>query len=120
MPILRLALRLIGFLSILGGMIYAVLLFLQANSAGSVFAAFLGGFVMSIPYFSAGKAITTLINMSDRQDKLRSMLEKIEREKVKTLNLNLDNNLVIKNTIIYKLPQRDWRIVRFCYRIMPR
>ena len=83
MPILRLALRLIGFLSILGGMIYAVLLFLQENPAGSVFAAFLGGFVMSIPYFSAGKAITTLINMSDRQDKLRSMLEKIEREKSK-------------------------------------
>ncbi len=78
--ILRVVLRLIGFLSIVGGVIYSVFLFVQGNSAWSIFVTFIGGFVMSIPYFSAGKAITILINMSSRQDKLISILERIERE----------------------------------------
>lgn len=78
LPILLIALKLIGALSILGGFIYAFSLFTQDESTWWIAAAFFGGILAAVPYFASSEALTILLDVSKKQDEIKSVLERLE------------------------------------------
>lgn len=80
LPILLLVLRLIGILSMLGGLIYGFSLYAQEESAWLMAGAFLGGILAGLPYFALSEALIILLHMSEKQDKMILALEKIEEK----------------------------------------
>jgi hypothetical protein len=80
LPILLLILRVTGVLSMLGGVIYAFSLLSQDQSVWMVAAVIFGGILASVPYFALAEALTILLHMSERQDKLILALERMEKK----------------------------------------
>ena len=80
LPVLLVVLRLIGILSILGGLIYAFSLYTQEESAWLIAVAIFSGILAGIPYFALSEALTILLHMSEKQDKVILTLEKIEKK----------------------------------------
>jgi len=79
LPTLLVLLQLVGVISILAGLMYAFALYMQEVSAWLVFAAFLGGILGSISYFALSEALTILLRMSEKQDKMMGALMRIEK-----------------------------------------
>jgi hypothetical protein len=73
-----------GVLSILAGLVYAVILSGREVSFLLIIAAFLGGILGSIPYFALSEALTVLSSMSEKQDKIMRTLDRIETEAKKS------------------------------------
>jgi hypothetical protein len=73
-----------GVLSILAGLIYAVTLSGRESSFLLIFAAFLGGILGGITYFAFSEALTVLLSISNKQDKIMRTLDRIETEAKKS------------------------------------
>ncbi|MFT3893385.1 MAG: hypothetical protein QM730_17290 [Anaerolineales bacterium] len=79
LPILLFVLRVMGVLSMVGGVFYAFSLISQERSGWMVVAAFFGGILAGIPYFALSEALTILLQMSEKQDKLMIAVNRIEK-----------------------------------------
>lgn len=84
LPHLIIALQGGGVLSILAGLIYAVTLSGRDSSFLLIVAAFLGGILGGIPYFAFSAALTVLLSISKKQDKIMRTLDRIETEAKKS------------------------------------
>lgn len=73
-----------GVLSILAGLVYAMMLSGREVSFMLIVAAFLGGILGSLPYFAFSEALTVLLSMSEKQDKIIRTLDRIETETKKS------------------------------------
>ncbi len=80
LPVFLVILRILGILSVVGGAVYAFYLFSQEESAWMSIAAFLGGILAGAPYLALSEALTILLQMSEKQDKLILALEKVEKK----------------------------------------
>jgi hypothetical protein len=69
-----------GVLSILAGLIYALTLSGREASFLLIVAAFLGGILSGISYFAFSAALTVLLSVSEKQDKIMRTLDRIETE----------------------------------------
>ena len=69
-----------GVLSILAGLVYAMILSGRDVSLLLIIAAFLGGILGSIPYFAFSEALRVLLSISEKQDKLMRTLNRMETE----------------------------------------
>jgi hypothetical protein len=74
----------IGVLSILAGLVYSVILSVREVSLLLIIAAFVGGILGSIPYFAFSEALTVLLSVSEKQDKIMRTLDRIETEAKKS------------------------------------
>jgi hypothetical protein len=80
LPILLIVLRVMGVLSVLGGSIYALLLYAKEEPAWMIVMALFGGVLAGVPYFALSEALTILLQMSEKQDKLMLVLERVEKK----------------------------------------
>jgi hypothetical protein len=80
MPVFLLVLRVMGVLSMLGGLLYAISLIAQEQSGWMVTASFFGGILAGVPYFALSEALTILLHMSEKQDRLMLALDRIEKK----------------------------------------
>jgi hypothetical protein len=80
LPTFLTILRVLGVLSMLGGLIYAVALFLHEDPAWTIFVAFFGGILAGVPYLAISEALTILLHMSEKQDHLMLLLDRVEKK----------------------------------------
>lgn len=81
LPILLIALRVIGVLAIVSGAVYAVMAYSKEESIWSSLGIVIVGIFACIPYFALSEALTILLQMSEKQGEILQIIK--SREEIK-------------------------------------
>jgi hypothetical protein len=80
LPTLLIILQVLGVLSLVGGLMYALSLLVQGDATWlTIGLGFLSGILAAIPYFALSMLLTLQLDMNKRQEQIMSTLERIEK-----------------------------------------
>lgn len=80
LPTLPIILHLLGLLSVIAGLVYTISLIVEGDATWlRIGLALFGGILAGIPYFTLSTMLTLQLDMNQRQEQIRSILQRIEK-----------------------------------------